>query len=426
MPDVIRYTPAQMGPAVAQLAENYNDALNVFDRIEDSIEYSKDGAQYESDLVAARAEIAEDEGYFSDISTALQNKTGQVEPYDKSEMAEAINVLPEIVNEDAALVLIDWEGTLLRSYTREEVMVLTELPNPTMLPNYAYADHEWLVFQEWNWSIGGIKNYCQKYGYCPLYVGAIYDTIDHLNHIDYKKGWAKYGTQGNDYLPNLFSRGLHKLSLCKGYNYNYVSQLLKDDSYTLSHIGIPSDFPRNKLRFSSAHGIKNIVLPEDSTGLRNKYNFTSCHGLYYLNISEGITKLSENFLTTCYQLRGVNIPDTVTLLGQGCLQSSAYPKIQIPKSILLIQANAFGFCGGLLDIIIESKPTLENVNAFSVWGTLESTRKFYVPQANLSWFSTETNWADIYAQYQFVAIEDNIEYLESLGFNVDEYKEATQ
>ena len=90
MPDVIRYTPAQMGPAITQLAENYNDALNVFDKIEESIAYSKDGIQYESELSAARAEIAEDNTIFEDISDAVQEKTGQVEPYAKDELAPAI------------------------------------------------------------------------------------------------------------------------------------------------------------------------------------------------------------------------------------------------------------------------------------------------------------------------------------------------
>lgn len=131
MPNNITYTPPQMGPAVTQLAENYNDALNVFDRIEDSIEYSKEGTQYESDLVAARAEIAEDDGYFSDISTALQGKTGQAEPYDKSELAQAVENLDthtipiDASSEVPALVTgIDASGFYLSSSTTDKTDVL--------------------------------------------------------------------------------------------------------------------------------------------------------------------------------------------------------------------------------------------------------------------------------------------------------------
>lgn len=131
MPDTVRYTPPQMGPAVAQLAENYNDALNVFDRIEESIEYSKDGTQYESDLVAARAEIAEDNGYFSDISDALQVKTGQVEPYDKSELAQAVDDLdiyqiPVDESSEVPMLVtgIDASGFYLSSTTSDQTDVL--------------------------------------------------------------------------------------------------------------------------------------------------------------------------------------------------------------------------------------------------------------------------------------------------------------
>lgn len=69
----------------------------------------------------------------------------------------------------------------------------------------------------------------------------------------------------------------------------------------------------------------------------------------------------------------------------------------------------------------KSKPTLANTNAFS---NLPTNYKNYVPRADLSWFETATNWSTIYTQGHIVAIEDYIEYLESIGFNVDDYKEA--
>ena len=47
-----------------------------------------------------------------------------------------------------------------------------------------------------------------------------------------------------------------------------------------------------------------------------------------------------------------------------------------------------------------------------------------MPRANLSWFETATNWSTIYAQGHIVAIEDHIQYLESIGFDVEAYKEA--
>lgn len=90
MPDEILYTPPEMPPAIHELGAQLNSAKYGFEKIEESIAYSKDGIQYESELSAARAEIAEDNTIFEDISDAVQEKTGQVEPYAKDELAPAI------------------------------------------------------------------------------------------------------------------------------------------------------------------------------------------------------------------------------------------------------------------------------------------------------------------------------------------------
>lgn len=102
-----------------------------YESMADSIRYSKDGTQYESDLVAARAEIAEDNGYFADISTAVQGKTGQVEPYDKSELAQAVDDLdiyqiPVDENSEVPMLVtgIDAAGFYLSSTTSDQTDVL--------------------------------------------------------------------------------------------------------------------------------------------------------------------------------------------------------------------------------------------------------------------------------------------------------------
>ena len=98
------------------------------------------------------------------------------------------------------------------------------------------------------------------------------------------------------------------------------------------------------------------------------------------------------------------------------------PKIHIPSNVISIGNNAFNNCKCLCDVLNECKATLANTNAFN---NLPSNYRIYVPHADLSWFETATNWATIYTQGHIVAIEDYIDYLESIGFNVDKYKEAT-
>ena len=114
----------------------------------------------------------------------------------------------------------------------------------------------------------------------------------------------------------------------------------------------------------------------------------------------GTTSIGGYAFQNCYSLTQINIPDGVTSIGD----------------------YAFNGCKSLCDILVESKSTLSHNKAFN---GLPSIYRAYVPRADLSWFETATNWSTIYAQGHIVAIEDYIAYLESIGFNVDKYKEAT-
>ena len=128
--------------------------------------------------------------------------------------------------------------------------------------------------------------------------------------------------------------------------------------------------------------------------------FDGCFSLTQINIPNGVTSIGIYAFSRCYSLTQINIPDGVTSIGN----------------------SAFNNCYSLCDILLESKPTLSNTNAFS---GLPAIYRIYVPRADFSWFETATNWSTIYTQGHIVAIEDYIAYLESIGFNVDKYKEVT-
>ena len=127
--------------------------------------------------------------------------------------------------------------------------------------------------------------------------------------------------------------------------------------------------------------------------------------------------------TIDYSLARINILDSVTSIGIYAFQNCySLTHINIPDGVTSIGNNALNGCWALCDILLESKPTLSNTNAFT---GLPTNYRIYVPRANLSWFETATNWSTIYTQSHIVAIEDYIEYLESLGFDVNKYKGAT-
>lgn len=66
----------------------------------------------------------------------------------------------------------DYDGTLLYAYTLEEAQALTELP-PAPTPK-----KEFLVFDEWNWTLEQIKSLN-----LPIDVGAIYKTVDEKTYL---------------------------------------------------------------------------------------------------------------------------------------------------------------------------------------------------------------------------------------------------
>ena len=69
----------------------------------------------------------------------------------------------EVVEKDVNFY--DYDGTLLYSYTVDEIQALTELP-----PG---KEHDGLVFDGWNWTLAGVKSLTR-----PMTIGAMYDTDD--------------------------------------------------------------------------------------------------------------------------------------------------------------------------------------------------------------------------------------------------------
>ena len=96
----------------------------------------------------------------------------------------------------------------------------------------------------------------------------------------------------------------------------------------------------------------------------------------------------------------------------GC---ASLTSINLPDSVTSIGGNAFYGCASLTDIVVKGTPSLANTTAIS---NIYEDYLIYVPRAKLSWYSTATNWTTLYNNNKIAAIEDNIEYLESIGIDV--------
>ena len=81
--------------------------------------------------------------------------------------------------------------------------------------------------------------------------------------------------------------------------------------------------------------------------------------------------------------------------------------------------DTFSSCYTLTDIVVKGTPTLANTNALD--GIYENYL-IYVPKDYLSFYSSATNWTQLYEQGRIVAIEDYIDYLKSIGIDVREFE----
>ena len=372
-----------------------------------------------------------DDSKLNDIAVAIQAKDsgGQMTV---DEMPGRIEALPTgsggVAN--PALVLWDWEGTKLAEYSSEDALAMTELPAPSTLPAYATADHELLVFQSWNRNLANIKAWIQNHeGEC-LGVGAIYTTIDGVDHsfwnnprldMEYAISMQKRGTASIGDGAFRTCNSLTQINIPD--SVTSIGNSAFDSCYSLTQINIPDSVTSiGNGAFQACNSLTQINIPDSVTSIGDGA-FRTCYSLTQINIPDSVTSIGSRTFQSCNSLTQINIPDSVTSIGNGAFQScNSLTQINIPDSVISINNAAFQSCKTLCDILNESKSLLSSTNAFD--GGLPSVYRIYVPRANLSWYENATNWATIYTQGHIVAIEDYIDYLESIGFNVDKYKEA--
>ena len=348
-----------------------------------------------------------DDSKLQNIAVAIQSKDNgdQMTVEEMPGRIEAIpSGVPVVLN--PALVLWDWEGTKLAEYSREDALALTELPPPNSLALYVGVDHDLLLFQEWNWSLEDIKEWVQGHKNIALDVGAIYTTTDGQNHPDWPSLRSKVDSKAISY----YKQGTLSLG-----------NRAFDSRWGLRSISLPNGIETTgDYVFTANYSLNNLFLPKSLKSIGKNF-LSSCTALKKICLPVNVETISNGAFEHCTALHEIILPSKLKSIGDyaflGCL---ALYKISIPHLVNSIGNNLFYECRNLYDILINGTPILSNTNAFSYF---PSTYRIYVPRANLSWFETATNWSSIYDH--FVAIEDYINYLESIGFNVDAYKEAT-
>jgi hypothetical protein len=279
---------------------------------------------------------------------------------------------------------IDYDGTIVHSYTASEFAALTAMPsNPT---------HEGLTAQGWNWSLSDAKAYVAKYGI--LDIGQMYITDDGRTRLYV---WMQEGRlspvlklylNANSELDIDWGDGsAHSTftSTSAGYKserHNYASA----GAYVVS-IGVTSG---SFIFRSSTTNVSTLFTAGKANP--NSVDIGYLNSIKKVEISDSVTSIDANAFYNCYSLSQVTIPDSVTSIDANAFYNCrSLSQVTIPDSVTSMGTSAFSSCYSLGYIRFKSNtpPTVTNSNAFS---NIPTDCIIYVPSAALSAYKSATNY----------------------------------
>ena len=276
---------------------------------------------------------------------------------------------------------LDYDGTILYSYTAAEFAALSSMPaNPT---------HDGLTAQGWNWSLTNAKAYVAKYG--KLNIGQMYITDDgktriyiHLEEgrtspmlgvcpngtvdIDWGDGTTHDTLTGSDTSTAVYTSA-HSYA-APG---DYVIQLTVTGSMGFGSNGLLIYASESGNRDSAySNTIRKVELGSGVTSI-GSYAFQSCYSLSSITIPDSVTSISGYAFNYCYSLSSITIPDSVTSIGSyafyDCVNLSS---ITIPDGVTSISSSAFSNCVNLSSITIPDGVTSIGNYAFIYCYSLSS------------------------------------------------------
>ena len=301
---------------------------------------------------------------------------------------------------------IDYDGTVLHSYTVAEAAALTALP--------ALPTHDGLVCQGWNWSLDDIKAMGRA-----VEVGAMYITDDGKTriyiHLEDGRtspmlGCCPNGTVtvdwGDGTRPDtLTGTSTSTVKWTSTHEYSaagdYVIKLTVSGSVVFAGSSSSNQYS-NLLRYSSGADTRNQVYQSaiqkveigDSVTSIDRSAFYNCYSLSSITIPGSVTSISGSAFGGCYSLSSITIPGSVTSIGSSAFGSCySLSSITIPGSVTSISGSAFSNCYGVryYDFTRHTAvPTLSNTNAFN---KIAADCEIRVPAALADEWKAATNWA---------------------------------
>lgn len=280
---------------------------------------------------------------------------------------------------------IDYDGTLLYSYTAQEAQALTALP--------ANPSHTGLTSQGWNWTLAQIKSQLTNVG-GKVWVGQMYVTTSGKTEIDIELTdsvrlspvltIAVNGTISVDWGDNTTPDTVtgSSLSTRQAPSHTYANT----GEYTISISVVSGEFTfygstSYFLLRKTATGnqsrvynncVKAIRIGSNITRLKD-YAFYFCTSLQYVTIPSTITTIDADVFYNCYSLVSATLPSTASSIGTYTFcYCYSLRNVSIPSNMTSIPSQMFSSCWALGSVTIPSGVTSIGESVFTDCHTLKT------------------------------------------------------
>ncbi len=253
------------------------------------------------------------------------------------------------------VILYDYDGSEVASYSAEEFAALTELPTPPA--------HEGLTFQEWNWPLADAQAYCAQYG--MMDIGATYITSDGKSRIyitlpegriSPSLGLAINGTVTIDWGDESQQNTVIGTSLSTLINTphtypsagSYLITITPSAGSTIKLMG-QSNYDScllwaEKTSKNSQNKVYQNSIKRVELGLGAKigsYAFMQCTNLALVNIpKDSIDTIEFSAFSSTFKLRSLVVPRGVTVIENSAFYNSNISSLALSPNITVIQQLA--------------------------------------------------------------------------------------
>ena len=144
--------------------------------------------------------------------------------------------------------------------------------------------------------------------------------------------------------------------------------------------------------FEGCSNLTDIVIPNSVIYILNEA-FQGCSNLTNVTLSNSITDISRYTFQNCKSLTNITIPDNVKWIRQSAFEGCfSLTEITIPDKVSEIGSDVFKNCYVLNTIIC--KPTTPPTGGSSMFASIGSSPKIYVPVGSGETYKAAQYWSD--------------------------------